>query len=168
MNPFQKIHDALWDLLESSPTFCKLIPVGNRIKLVGENNNPDKEEISNADTPEIRIVSTAMIPTIALTSTSCSCRRRFELQIGSGERTFSKLFELEWAIYVAMMGWSQVFQEIEINGTPIQWKVHPPANMTVNEGIAERDINRGITQWTALWVLEIELIFDRKQLTTIN
>ena len=54
-DPYTRVHNAIWAILEQYPPFTELVRAGNRIKLTGQPVNI-KAEVEAGDLPEVEVV----------------------------------------------------------------------------------------------------------------
>jgi len=161
VNPFVQVYNALWDLLEAHAGLTDLVPVGNRIKMVDDNRDPIKDQISSADVPELRLVPIGGTPHIFRTSSSSSCIKRYEIQISSGHQTVEMLYNVEWEILRAMMSWIPTLMDLTWEGKKFVKLVRPGE---MPEGVTSQDLNRGIVGWSTLWACEVTMWFHSDDL----
>lgn len=157
-DPLTQIYDALWDMLETHKGFDRLVRVGNRAKfsLAGP-RDPVKDEISEADLPEVRIVRTGGEAHLQRTSNGSSILQRYEVQIGTKSLRYdTELFPLEWEIYKAFSKWQDKLKGLEWAGKPYV-KLARPLSFTT--GVDEGQLDRGIEGWATVWSIEVELWF---------
>lgn len=161
-DPFTKVYAAIWGLLEKNADFCKLVDVGNRIRLDGDDRRPNKREVSTRDLPEVRIVPTQLVPHAQRTSNSSTCELRLEVQVSTGDwRVHEQLFPLEWAIYRALVNWELELKSLTWNNRPF---VQVAQSLGVNVGRSESDIERGIQGWAGVWACMVDLWFNTADL----
>lgn len=159
-NPYDALLDALWGILEADGGFRDLVPIGNRIKFSGRDREPMKENVSEADLPEVRIIITGSRPHPKRTSSSHCDTVTVEIQVSSGDQRLSYMHNpIRWVVYRAM---SEIETELRHrcrwNGQKIA-KVAAPTK--VSDGVSTADLNRGIKGWSAVWACDVELWFER-------
>lgn len=163
-DPFVQNYNALWTLAEDSSRLTDLVFPGNRIKFnqsqslsSGPNRHPIKNEISQADTPELMLTSTGFEANIHNTSSSSRTTRRYEWIISTGDMVIvDKLLPVEWALFAAMMNWKNTVCDLTWMGVKFNKRMDI---LSVDNGLTDPTRNRGIQGWSALWRCEIEMHF---------
>lgn len=161
-DPLSQVYDALWDLLEVHVPLTSLVKAGNRVKFSGTSRDPEKERVSTADLPEIRIIPLGGTPHIQRTSNGSSWVKRFAVILATGDKRVDvSLFPVEWEIYRAMAQWADTLTALTWNDKPYIKLARP---VSATEGISDRDLQRGVEGWTAVWQCEVELWFTTADL----
>ena len=167
VNPIIQVYEALWQLLEADSDFTELVKAGNRVKYstvdgVEPRVKPVKEIMQDADLPEVRIVSVSAEPHLQRTSNGSSMQRTFSLQIATGDLRYSeKLWPVEWAALRALSRWAETLLALTWNGKTFVKLVRPGA---ISEGRAESDLNRGISGWSTIWAITVDMWFTTSDL----
>jgi hypothetical protein len=165
-DPFTMVYDRLWDLLEESSEVTALVKPKNRIKFNEDRVwNPIKDEISNADTPELVLAVQTSEINLLNSSSSSMITKQYQFLISTGNMHLSqKLFPLEFAIFAAMANWCGVL-------TTLRWPEDAPrsfvtrANLVSAEhGLKDLDKDRGIAGWSAVWTAEVRMDFRTSDL----
>lgn len=169
-NPFILVYNALWALAEASYPLSQQVRVGNRIKFnqAGQ-SDPTKRQVSNADLPELILVSTSAAANLRDTSSSSSCVRQYDWIIATGDTSqVNKLLPLEWALYCAMVDWPTVL-------AALRWPSDAPGGFVkrvnfnaMNGGLADPERNRGIVGWSSIWSIEVEMVFMTENMRQHN
>jgi hypothetical protein len=162
-NPLRLVHSAIWTMLEAESTFTSLVPTGNRIKYSGTAERaPDKDTLSGADVPEVRVLDTGFRPHLQQTSSSSSLTIEVQIQVTSGNQEFSTLLDVQWAIYRAMKDWATHLKDT------IQWAskncVTLCRPLAVRSTLGNKTMDRGLKGWSAVWAGEIQLDFTTSDL----
>ena len=164
-DPYSKVVDGLWNLLEAKTGFIEAFRPANRIKYTGTSRDPEKTEISDKDTPEIRIIVSRSAPNEQRTSCSTFDRVTFEIQVASGDQRIDhRHLPLKWLVFRAaarMLDAPNALTKLTWNGKTF---VHMVEAVTVVEGQTERDLTRGILGWTAIWAVDIQMHFTTADL----
>lgn len=161
-DPATQVYNALWDMLEAHKGFTDLVRVGNRIKMSGRKRRPIKDEVSEADLPEVRIIPAGGEPHVQRTSNGSSLVKRFAIQVSTGEEVVDvKLFPVEWEIYRAMSKWAVTLQALKWNGRSFVNLARP---LEITEGVSDSDLNRGIVGWSTVWMCEVIMWFTTADL----
>ena len=86
-NPIKSMYIAFWQMLEDSSDFTTLVPVGNRIKFYAGSNpwGPEKDEISAADVPEVKVVWQGAEWQAFSDSSNSGVAHKFAIKISTGE-----------------------------------------------------------------------------------
>jgi len=174
-DPFSQVDRALWDLLEAHEGFTDRVRSGNRIKFSGGGSrSPMKDQVSEADLPEVRLIPTGGTPTLEIDSHTCQVVRRWEIQIATGDQRVDEagdltgtdkaygasLLPVEWEILRAMQGWRDVLRALnwpaDEENKPFVL-VHKCQPFT--DGTTNTDLNRGIKGWSTVWGLEVYMAF---------
>lgn len=161
-NPFVLAYDALWRLAERSALLTSLVKPSNRIKLnfTGQ-SSPYKDEISQADLPEIVLVSTASGGNYHNTSSSSMITRRYEWIISTGDASVdNKLLPVEWALYAAMADYKRVLNALRWPSDASDGFVKVMRLQDVSSGLTDADHNRGVAGWSSVWGIEVEMHFS--------
>jgi hypothetical protein len=157
-DPISQVYDALWSMVEASPALADMIKTGNRIKYSGENRDPQKPEISDADMPELQIISVGTSPGLSRTSSGSSILKRFRVQVSTGDqRLDSGLYAIEWELYRAFVDWATTLKSLTWNSKAYVIKALP---VSVQDGKSNNELQRGIRGWISLWECEVEMWFS--------
>lgn len=160
-NPLIMVYDALWALAESSSRLTDLVRLKNRIKFnqTGQ-SSPVKEDISNADLPELILVCTGGSGNLHNTSSTSSMTRRFEWIISTGDASISnKLLPVEWALYCAMISSQTTLGALRWPSDATDGFCKVMRMLDIETGQADADRNRGIAGWSSVWGVEVEMHF---------
>lgn len=153
---------GLWSLLESSRDFAAAVPESNRIKFIGTNRDPLKQEVATADLPEVRIAPDIGGGMEAIISTS-SAQTTFALsiQVATGDQRVDAdgegLHWLKWLIFRALADWPAVLMSLTWRGIPFVKNVKIAA---VQDGTTDADLKRGIKGWTSVWSVRVDAYFQ--------
>lgn len=163
-NPFDLVYDALWTLLESNAALTASVRPANRVKYSGSANiDPVKEEVSEADLPEVRIVAAGGSAALQVTSTSSRITKKFDIQISSGNHGLSVIHQVQWEILRVFTTWQSVIGALTWGGVAFARL----ARLTsITEGVSESDMNRGIVGWAGVVSCEVELWFTTSNMNT--
>lgn len=170
MNPFALVYNALWTMAEASYPLTQLVRPGNRIKFnqTGQ-SDPTKRQVSNADLPELILVTTASNANIRGTSSSSMIIRQYDWIIATGDTsTVNKLLPVEWALFCAMCRWPYVLGPLKYPSDAPDGFVKRANILSVNSGLTDPERNRGIMGWSSIWSLEVEMHFSTEALEQFN
>ena len=168
LDPFSKVYNALWDLVEQSARLKSLVRVGNRIKSNRQTRTPQyKQEISDGDLPELQLLATQMVGKIRATSNGSSALMTLEWWMSTGDVNLinpTSLLPVMWALYAALTPWPSTAPQL------ITWRGKTPIKrvdlLTANSGLADPERNRGIRGWSCVWACEVELYFATDDVIT--
>lgn len=168
-NPFQLVYDELFSIVAKDPRVQALVRPKNAIAYnQPAGNNPTREVLNPADTPEITLVSSGASFNLHNTSTTCMVTRRYQWMIATGSYNLSKdLYALEWGAFCAMVEWRSRL-------TVLTWPEGVTADYAhfvkvlraadLNEGIANSGLDRGAAGFSALWAVDIDMYFRTQDL----
>ena len=161
MNPLRLVYAALWTMLEAHAPLTALVKYRNRIKYTGTALAPEKDTLSNADTPELVVVAAGFRPHLQQTSSSSSITIRWEIHVTSGDQRFETLLNVEWEVYRAMRDWEATLSTLTFAGKRFVTLSRP---LTARTRLDDRKLNRGIKGWTTVWACETRLDFTTSDL----
>ena len=163
VNPFQQVYEGLWALLNANAGFVSLIPTGNQINYDGTRRNPEKRAIQPADLPEARLL---MRPGGKLweyrTSNGSSVTQLFDVQVSTGEKPLTVLFDVEWEVYRAFADWMSVLEILTWNDEDFvkKCKLLEISSQTLDS----EEHNRSQYGWSTVWSGEVEMWFSTESL----
>ena len=161
-NPFDDVYIAFWTLLESHIDFTSLVKAGNRIRF-DDKVDPVKKSISDADLPEVTLITEGFTPHFRRTSSSTTVTRRYTFLVSTGDfRVTQSQHEIEWVLFRALLDWESVIGALEYKTKKFCISLK---NIDVNEGLTDPERNRGIQGWSFVWGCEIEMWFTTSDLT---
>lgn len=162
-NPLSLVVDKLWEMLEAHPWFDEIVPAGNRIKYNGTAN--EKDTLSSADVPEVRIVPVGGTLQPHRTSSSTSMTLRLALQLHTGEQDMHyRLLYLWWVLSIVLTGWTTTIGALKWEG---QAFVKRMVNLEITAELLrprpeDGIMGRELKGWATVWLAEIELWFDTR------
>lgn len=161
-DPYAQVIEALWEMLEAKEGFSQMVRVGNRIKYLEGLGDPEKQEVSSTDLPEVRIVVARSKPGVRRSSSTTFDEVTFDLMVASGEQRLDVVHTpLKWLVFRATV-------DAQARLTTLRWKDRPfvltVLATAVAEGITERDLIRGIKGWTAIWSIDVLMQFNTSDL----
>lgn len=155
-DPFSTIYYALWDLLESNEEFCNRVAPGNRIKFLGENVNPLKENTLTADYPEVRIISLSTAPHLLRTSSSTTFSKKFQIQIITNDKRLdAMLYPLEWLVYIILV--RGINNLLNLKWRDKTFVLNVSAESCTDSYAAPADLGQSISGWVSLINLDFNL-----------
>lgn len=166
-DPFSMVFVAINDLAANSSALRALVKPGNLIRLDSEQKrDPRKEEVQVADLPELVLVPYTIEPALHNTSSSSRVIMRLQWLLSTGDiRVVQPLYPVSFALVCAMTGWKATVSTLTWQGETFVKRVDVPS---VSIGINDREANRGIKGWSAVWQCEIEMHFKTDLLKQFN
>ena len=159
-NPIKKLYDALWEMLDDSTELKELVKPGNQLKWM--ENHTWKDQILDADLPEIQIVPVTVTPHLQRTSNMSSMLEQFAIRVATGDQRIDKnLFDIRWAVYGAMSNWATRLAALTWNSNKFVKLCRP---RSITEGMIEGTADRGLTGWFSVWAAEVEMWFQTSDL----
>lgn len=170
-DPFTQVFNELWRMAEISTPLQSLIKAGNKIKFSNPNNptvrGPVKDQVNVSDLPEL-VLSTIGSTTanIHASSSTTQIQREYSWILSTGDfRTNYLLFPVQFAIYSAMTNWMG-------NLTALMWRENQFVKrcnyITLQEGLSNPQLNRGIKGWSSLWACSVDMHFRTSDLQDFN
>lgn len=167
-DPFSAVYEELWSLLEDSEEFGRRVAEGNRIKYIKDGDNtrdPEKDQMSTADFPEVRLVPAGIFPHLQRTSNSSSIVARYAIEIRSGDKRLNEAhFPVIWAVYRAMAPWAARLRELTWNDGDVFINLARPVGDVIEDMERGGDVSRGIEGWFAIWTVEVSMWFQTSAL----
>ena len=151
-DPFTRVYNALWDVLEKHKGLTDLVKIGNRIKFTEEGFGlrPEKENVMDADFPELFLIPTNSQIVLFATSSSTEAIQEFELRFTTGDQRVDRLhFPLKWQVMIAL-------SKCERLNLPFVKRL---GIESFTETTDDPEANRGIKGWSARIVISVEMYF---------
>lgn len=147
-NPFIGVYTELWNMLEGNSAFTAVVTkAGNKIKYTGGAEFPDKETMSDADFPEVRIVLAGLQLHAECDTSSSSCWTKWAIQVKSGRFPMSTILAVDWAVFRALHHWRTYLR------TNVLWAGEEIVKfLKPREASQQLDGEGGITGWTTVWI----------------
>lgn len=159
-DPFSMTFAALWALAESSPRLQEVVRLGNRIKM--QDRDSWKDQIASADLPELVLITNGMTGNLQETSSTTKFVRTYSWLLSTGDmRLTHLLYPVEWSIVCAMTRWKEVLAPLEWRGDRF---IKRMGLGVVDEGVSDRERNRGIAGWSSVWRIEVEMHFTTSKI----
>lgn len=161
IDPFTQVYDALWTLVERNNALQMYLQPRNKIKY-DEPNEP-KPNISDGDLPELALLNSSInFNTVPTDCSNESIARDYVWAITTGTYQIQPLFnELTFELYRSMIDWESVL-------SPLTWYdctfVYNCRLQSGDEGTLMREVDRGISGWSALWIVKVDFVFSRNTL----
>lgn len=167
-NPFNLVHNKLWDMIERVPDVDDIVAKGNRIKYNSTvSRDIEKQRIQAADVPELSLVTEGGPVRMQNTSSTTMITRRWTWVIATGDKRLNEfLFPVEWMLIGALLNWKSELTALEWDS---QRFVHRCDVLDTLEGMTAQDRNRNMVGWSSLWRCEVEMHFKTSDIiTTLN
>lgn len=153
-NPFTLVYDALWACTDRHPTLAAL-KSGNKVKFNQDSQAPLKDVIQDADLPELILRSDGLQVALYDTSSTSKFVRKYTWVLSTGSyRIDERLYQIEWAIAVAMLAWPTVLGALTWQGNHFVKRVEVTQ---ASEGESDSQRNRGIKGFSALWSCDVHM-----------
>lgn len=136
---------------------------GNRVDFSQNDDNPQKNMIADADTPEIQLVDEGGTFNPHANSSQCDYVMNLGIYCSTGDLRLPIVSAMNWYIMVNMGNWRQSLPGI------VKWrnenivKNFVMSNVQIGESNPER--NRGIKGWNCLWRFQLDLRISTVNLT---
>ena len=167
-DPISQTYEMLMTMALANPTISQLVRVKNRILFTSTSRVmlPVKDEISEGDIPELRIVPTGGTPKVGRDSDSTSWLQEYEMQIATGSTDVEALmFPLSFALLAAWVDWHPKFATLTWQGHPF---VHTAIATKARQGLAIENENRGIRGWATVWAVQVDIWLSTLLLKQLN
>lgn len=151
-DPFTRVYNALWDVLEKHKGLTDLVKVGNRIKFTerGFGLRPEKDNIMDGDLPELLLVPANSQTQLFATSSSTQAIQEFELRFTTGDQRIDQLhFPLKWQVMIAL----SKCQKLNL---PFVKRLGIDS---FTETTDDPEANRGKKGWSARILISVEMWF---------
>lgn len=161
VSPLELVYNGIWSMVEQSAALTELVRPGNFIKWNDPSFAwPDKDEISDADLPELGLAVTQMLGKLRATSSGSSVVARYEWLLATGDPSVVRvMLPVMWAVFAALVDWPVTALELEWPVGSGQSFVKRVDLLEANCGLAEPARNRGIRGWSSIWACEVEMWF---------
>ena len=159
-NPFTMLYDKIWEMIEVNPNIDKLVSSKNKIKY--DDWTGVKDNIADADFPELALLSESAITNLMQTSNTTNMIKQYSWVITTGDFRINEVYnQLTWELFRAMMGWDHYLTALVWEDQHFVKRVNMVA---LNEGTFRMAQNRGIRGWSSIWSFEIECHFVTRTL----
>lgn len=168
-DPFSQTYDMLMEMALGNPTVTSLVRVKNRMMFTAKDTRvmlPRKDEISEGDLPELRILPSGGTPKVGRDSDHTSWLQEFDMQIATGDTDVEALmFPLSFALLCAWTDWHPRFATLTWGGEPF---IHTIVATKASQGLAIENENRAITGWASVWSVQADLWLSTAALKRLN
>lgn len=157
-NPFAAVLKTLWSMLLAHPQFVRDVKDRNRIRFDSPSvRDPLKETVQVGDLPEVAIGVSSASGNLMSTSSTSSFTRQYSILVSSGDMRYSELLaNVEWQVFVAMLGWKGRLSALEWRGQRYVKRVNV---VGVATGLSDPKANRNIQGWSTAFSIEVEMHF---------
>jgi len=162
-NPFTKVLEQLWTLLEADTQFTDRIPPANRVKYDSTtDNNPIKQIVATADLPEFAVAFGGAAINLFDSSSSTKVVSRWMFVINTGDWRVNEFAQvLNWIVLCNLRQWKTGLGALTWKGETFVKRVHI---LDLASGESDPNRNRQIKGWTSVFNLEIEMHFKTTNL----
>jgi len=159
-DPFTQVYNGLWEMAEANDRLMSFVKVRNRIKY--DDNLGPKENVSEADLPELMLVSDGS-PSFNIISNSHDTRitKGYKWSLATGDLNLENYNVIAWELLRSMGRWKNVLCSLTWNDCTF---VRHFEMVSAEEGIQFLDENRGIRGWATVVSLTVDLHFSTTQL----
>ena len=165
-DPFTLILGALWDMVDNSAQVTALVAPGNRIKFLGNYQEPVKDQQTDSDRPELTIEPAEGFGNVDQLTSSDLWRWRWDFTVASGRDQLDQigyanlnagLFPVYWAVYQMLIGAGQSVKGIKFNGAYLVHAVCPgPIEISRDD---PRRLH-GLKGWAGTWPFYTDVRID--------
>lgn len=164
IDPYTLVLGGLWEALRDQTEIMARVRPKNMITFTGDLRAPIKDQVSDADLPEIRIILSGSRPGEHGSSNTTFDTAVYEIQVSSGDQRLDhQHLPLKWAIFRAMRRALAVPDGGEGRLQALRWNekrfVVDSRAVAVTEGVSQADLDRGIKGWFAVWSYEVKMFF---------
>lgn len=155
-DPFSLVYKGLWELVDRNNNLDRLVPAGNRIRY--DNPAPDKDVISDADTPELSLMRSSTTFDEKTNSSGTGLKAVYTWAIASGSLEIEPVFNpITFELFRSMVDYKCVL-------CSLQWCdcsfVQDLKLLSSQEATRLQDVNRGLEGWASLLEVEVEMFFQ--------
>lgn len=157
-NPFDLVYEAICDGVGD------VVSSTNLIRFDADTFNPEKETIGDADLPELIVFNDGCKEVnLHYTSSSAKFVRTYTLLISTGDlRLNRRLNPVEWDLVCAVEALRSSIMSLTWMDNRFVKRVDL---LSSTSAITDEQRNRHLKGWSAVWSLEIEMIFSNSHLT---
>ena len=165
-DPFTLVFAGLWDMLENSQAFVDLVAPPNRIKWLGKRDDPQKEQATDSNRPQVRVDFGNPFAEIDRTSGTEMLVCTWNIVAATSRQQIDRLGRnglggsiapVLWAIFTSLIGYGQAIKGLTYNGLPVVHKVKPGVPSV---SIKDAALQEGMIGWTALWPYHVWMNFN--------
>jgi len=156
LDPFTTVIEQLWDLIEANTYLADHIKPGNRIKMSGRKQIPEKSNLQDGDLPQLVIVPTGGPARPHFTSSSVSLTEQFVFHLVTGNLTVdSILFPVKWELLKMLVTATSTNLDLDfvVNADLVDDMIEGFDN--------KQEENRGTAGWSLGLTLTVLMSFNR-------
>jgi len=157
-NPFQLVHDALWEALEARDSITTLVPAGNRHKF--DTASVPTNAPRTKDSPEIRIVPTTGVFNLHVTNADTELTKRWDIQVITQKGAVTDMELLEFEILRAVLAMD--FDDLEWEGKSFVQNV-----LVVSAAESLLPSAQGVAGWATVITCVVSMIFATETLIAV-
>jgi hypothetical protein len=159
VDPFTQVHRAIAKAILADARVAEQVKANNVVTW-DNTRGPIKERLTTADLPELQLRAGTLAVNLGSKSCGTELTRAYSLVLNTGEQQLSvNLYPLEWALIGVAY---RLKFEYLLSGLLYKKRsfVTDCNIVSAEAGLSSADDNRGITGWTALWTLEVQMNFS--------
>lgn len=165
-NPFTRVHNGMWSLLEADDDFNRLIKEGNKVRYDQQYDRGSgiKPTVITADMPEIAIIQTRLQINTPHTSSTTKFNSTFSIIVNSGDFRLNEVgHDINWVLLCRIAQWKTALGDITWKNEHFVKSVKPISDVQI--GHSDPEHNRRINGWITVWAVEIECHLATANLT---
>ncbi|MCX5658580.1 MAG: hypothetical protein NTW19_02525 [Planctomycetota bacterium] len=152
-DPYTQVHDKLWELLTANADFVALVRAGNRVNLQGEDPEPRRSNLQDADAPEVMLLQTGGTIDPWATGSSASLTETYRLTIATADvRPQKWLNRVKWAICRALAAGA--------SNLGLSFVTHVSCT-GATDALDDKELNRGTRGWSSVLLIRVDMHIDR-------
>ncbi len=165
-DPFTLILGGLWDMLDNSAPLSTLVAPANRIKFLGNRQEPIKDQQTDTDRPELMVEPGYGFGSLDQLTGSNLWRWRWDITVASGRQQLDRvgyaklgasLFPVYWAVYQTLIGYGQSLKRIQFNGAYLVHAVRPGSIEIARD---DPEKLHGLKGWSGTWPFYTDVRID--------
>lgn len=165
VDPFTLVYNAIWTMIEDHAEVSPLIKKGNILKYTGAGGDRQirKPAMSEADVPELRLMTESTEVNIQATSSSTKITERLTLSIRGGSLLYdSVLNPVRWAIIRSCSTWADVLVPLLWNSKAFVVQGLPLS--TIQRLLVPKEEQGGKAMWMSILTYQVDMAFDTSDL----
>lgn len=146
--PFAAVYSSIWNLVDDSTVLSLGVRKGNRIRFDTNDRNPLKQNVQDADLPELMLISEGFSGNLNSSSSSTTIDERFAFYVSTGSFQYTdKLAPLNFELLRVLVRWKTI-------SSTLLWKdktfIKLVKLLDTGVGLFNEDQNRGLRGWSAI------------------
>jgi len=164
-DPFSKVYDGLWEMLENHSGFTDKVKIGNRQKFNGSMRSPKSlKAVLTADRPVVGLVVIGAVPQLHRASNLVTIHEQYEFVVITGDRRVTEsLYPVSWEMVKAMTKWKTYLSSLTWNSKTF---VHLGHAIGFTESLVDDDTH-SIRGWVGRWQYEVQMHFKETDMQTV-